>query len=584
MLTNTNKSDLNLESLERLYNGISSHTWALFLVASSGRTLMRNSDGSFEYDINGNSIKNKYSTNTKISQRRSRDINNQMDFANKLGHFLLNRLNNTPLEEKKAAEFELFAEATLRKKADSFIFELIEKLGYFMPLGLGQNVHHTLLDHISLSCDNNYDYFILATIRTKEFQRDYLEKAIIQANRNEIGLKIISWNNENLFIPASEESSELNKLIKKINAYPLDNAVILNHKKIDYIAMGFDCKHLEKCKIIGLYPLEKIDKYVENRRKELLIITILSILMTIFLSSILIRSFLTPLSEINLGVKAFKEKNFQYRLPNLGRNEFGDISNIFNEVAVDLEELSVASAIQEQLLPNSTIKSGYFSIYGKSVTMSELGGDYFDFIEMEEDKFSIAMGDVAGHGVGASLIMAMAKAALISLDELWKEPQKLICRLHDMIYKSKTANQKKIMTFQYMQLDGKSGQAIYSNAGGCSPFIVRKKQNQIEELKLPGAVLGSFKKAKFSQTNLEFDNGDAIVFYTDGIVECKNQNGIMLGYNNLKNIIQNCWNENAEIFYKNIYNKYIEYIGGSESNAVDDLTIVVLVFNKPTIV
>ena len=54
----------------------------------------------------------------------------------------------------------------------------------------------------------------------------------------------------------------------------------------------------------------------------------------------------------------------------------------------------------------------------------------------------------------------------------------------------------------------------------------------------------------------------------------------MLGYDNLKSIFKNCWNENAEIYYKNIYKNYLEYIGGDESKAGDDVTIVVIVFNK----
>ena len=63
------------------------------------------------------------------------------------------------------------------------------------------------------------------------------------------------------------------------------------------------------------------------------------------------------------------------------------------------------------------------------------------------------------------------------------------------------------------------GEALYSNAGGCSPFIIRKNSGTVEELKLPGAVLGAFKKGKFSEANVNFETGDAIVFYTDGIFE-----------------------------------------------------------------
>lgn len=579
------KTELDKNDCEKLFKLLSPDTAALFLVASSGQTIISNSDGTFKENDFLNNPENLHSNSKRrgvlsLNSSRMKDIRKQLDFSNKLGHFILNKLNNKDINENESTEMELILESTLRKKIDSFVFELIDKLGYFMTLGIGQNVHHTLLDTISLSGKRIHDYFILATIRTYPFQKHYLEKSIIQANRNEMGLKIISWNSINGFIPEVKNDEPLKELAKRLNEYPLEEAIFIKNNDTEYIAMGFDSKHIEKSKLIGLYPTNLIDNYIKTRRNELIAISLLSILMTVFLSSIIIKSFLKPLSEISIGAKSIEQKNFQYRLPELGRNEFGSIGKIFNEVVVDLEELSLTRAIQEQLLPSSEIKTGNFSLYGKSVPMNELGGDYFDFIQMENDKFSIALGDVAGHGVGASLIMAMAKAALIKLDTLWEKPVELIFKLHDMIYKSKTKKQKKFMTFQYMYLDGKSGQAVYSNAGGCSPIVIRKATGKVEELTLPGAVLGALKKAKYSEIKINFNEGDAVVFYTDGIVECKNHKDVMLGYDDLKIIFEKSYDENAENFYKNIYKSYLKYIGGDESKANDDVTIVVLVYKN----
>ena len=576
---------LDENDLERLFQGISSDTWALFLIASQGQTLFRNGDGIFDqtfinketneelyYDLNNpNRPSIKFDKNTKA----------QLEFSQKLGYYLLNKYNNKSLDSNVATEIELVLEATLRRKQEYFIFESINKMGNYMMMGFGHNVHPALIDVFSLNNNNGYDYFMLATIRTKFFQRNYLSRVIPQANRNEIGLKVICWNNENLYIPINEFSLSLEEFRKRLSPYPIKEPIILKHHNINYVAMGFDCKHIERSKLIGLYPLDLIEEHVALRRNELIMFSLLSLVVTLILSSIIIKSFISPLSAIYEGIKAIEQKDFQYQLPPLGRDEFGAMGKIFNEVIVDLEELSVAGAIQEQLLPNSEIKTGYFSLYGKSVPMGTLGGDYFDFIEMEDNKFSVALGDVAGHGVGASLIMAMAKAGLVTLDSLWKTPQELITRLHDMVYKSKTENQRKIMTFQYIYLDGESGEGIYSNAGGCSPFIIRKSKGIVEELKLPGAVLGAFKKGKFTEKSVRFDVGDAIVFYTDGVVECKNKSGVVLGYDNLKILLQKCWDKDAKKFYNNVYESYLDYIGGNKKDAEDDVTVVILVFNKP---
>ena len=578
-----NKNTFNKYDLEKLYHGVSSDTLALFVISSEGHILARNGDGIFDDNSIKKNNKGQYYGSLKLdpdsANRFNKYFSNQIIYSQKIGTFILTLLNNKPVNEKYAAEIELLLETTIRQKLDKFISQIFEQLGKFAPFGFSNNVYPAVIDTITFSENNSYDYFIIQAIKVDDFQYHYLNSSILQANRNELKLKVIVIDKENYFYPSKERSKTLDDFRKKLSIYPIKEPIVLNHNGTDYIAMGFESIHFEKCGLIGLYPLFLIDEHVKARRNEFIIISLASLLVTFILSTIIIRSFLFPLSEINTGAIAIKNKDFQYRLPQLGRDEFGAIGNIFNKVVIDLEELSVAGAIQEQLLPNTTIKTGNFSLFGKSVYMSELGGDYFDFIEMEDNKFSVAIGDVAGHGVGASLIMAMAKAGLVSLDYLWKEPQKIISRLHDLIMKSKTQNQKKIMTFQYMYLDGNSGNAVFSNAGGCSPIIIRKQKGLIEELTLKGAVLGAFKKAKFLETNLVFEPGDAIVFYTDGIVESKNSKGEMLGYGNLKNLVQNSWNENAEIFYKNIYNKYLEYIGRDESKADDDVTIVVLVFN-----
>ncbi|MBQ2592794.1 MAG: SpoIIE family protein phosphatase [Candidatus Riflebacteria bacterium] len=582
IVMNKKNSFMDEKDLDRLYYGISSDSWVMFLIASQGQTLLRTDDGVFddsylEKSINPN-VKDRGNKNKKLFDK---EMKSQMEFSQKLGYYLLNRFNNKPIDSKTATEIELVLEAAMRRKLDSFLYEFIGRMGTYMIMGLGQNVHPAMIDAFCLNDNNLFDYFMLVTIRTKKFQRNYLNRALTQANRNELKLKVISWNNENLFIPLQEYSFELDEFRKRLSPFPIKEPIILKHKNEDYVAMGFDCKHLERAKLIGLYPLDLIEEHVILRRNELIMFSLLSLVVTLILSSIIIKSFISPLSAIYDGAKAIERKDFQYQLPSLGRDEFGAMGRIFNEVIVDLEELSVAGAIQEQLLPNSEIRTGYFSLYGKSVAMGALGGDYFDFIEMEDNKFSVALGDVAGHGVGASLIMAMAKAGLVSLDSLWKTPQKLINKLHDMVYKSKTQNQRKIMTFQYIYLDGESGHGVYSNAGGCSPFIIRKSKGTVEELKLSGAVLGAFKKGKFTETEVDFEDGDAIVFYTDGVVECKNKSGVVLGYDNLKDLLQKCWDKDAKKFYNNVYNSYLEYIGGNKDDAEDDVTVVILVFNKP---
>ena len=210
--------------------------------------------------------------------------------------------------------------------------------------------------------------------------------------------------------------------------------------------------------------------------------------------------------------------------------------------------------------------------------MIDVGGDYLDFFKVDDNSFSVLLGDVAGHGVGASVIMAMAKAAILGGGDSLKSPAEMLNNLHKMILATKTSKQKKIMTFQYLHINSETGENLYGNAGGCSPFLIRHSENNAIELKMAGAALGAFKRAVYKEMALDFRPGDAIVFYTDGIVECKNKNGEMLGYERLKNTLLQCWDSNPENYYNNIINAYNEYVG-ADAEAGDDLTFVILMYN-----
>ena len=509
---------------------------------------------------------------------RSERSRNQNDLTRKIGQFFLDKINGVEVSEKVQTELELFIESTTQQPLANFLFDLLQKRGSFIQWGFGQNVNPAIFDTFSLKNSSSQDLFFLSSFRIHEFQHLYLQNAVPQANRNNLGLKLIALMNQEYTVPPEAyKNAVLREFANTLTSYPGKEIKIVDYQGENYLAMGIAGRHIKDFRLIGLYPLEKIDNLIDSQRRQLMLFALLSLLMTWGLSQVLAQSFILPLQQITAGAHAIENKHFSHRLPDLGRDEFGAMGRVFNSVMVDLEELSVASAIQEQLLPQQQIETGNFSLFGKSISMGELGGDYFDHIELAGGKFSVLLGDVAGHGVGAALIMAMAKAGIIQSEHLLEQPLALVTRLHGLIFASKTKKQKKVMTFQYLCLDGTAGRGVYSNAGACSPMIIRKNTGQVEELTLTGAALGAFKKASYSEIEVIFNPGDAIVFYTDGIVEARNRRGEELGYERLKKLLLDAWDIDAEAFYHNIYQAYLDHIGNE--GAQDDLTMVILVFD-----
>jgi hypothetical protein len=514
----------------------------------------------------------------KDFKRNSSAKKSQYSFTRKIGQYFIDSINGVKISNKIATEIEILVESVTQKPVVNFIFEMMQRRGNFTQWGFGSNVHPSIIDTFTLGHTKNEDYFFVASFKSEAFQHSFLKRYLAQANRNKIGLRVVALKDRSLTVPPEAwKNIEIRDFATTLTSFPGDEIKIVDFKENKHLIMGFIGNSLTEYNLIGLFPVSKIDRIIKKQKTQLTNFALLSLIITLILSQILARSFLVPLRHLSQGAKAIDDKRFSHRLPEMSHDEFGKMGEIFNEVMVDLDELSVASAIQEQLLPQQSFPTGRYSLYGKSVSMGELGGDYFDFLDLANEHFGVLLGDVAGHGVGAALIMAMAKAGIIQSEHLLNKPVELTTRLHSLIHASKTKKQRKIMTFQYLYLNKNSSKAVYTNAGACSPMIIRKKDNRVEELNLTGAALGAFKKAKFSETTITFEPGDAIIFYTDGIVEARSESGEEIGYDGLKQLLLTSWNKDAQTFYQNIFNCYLNHIGSM--GAQDDLTMVILVYS-----
>lgn len=511
----------------------------------------------------------------KEKKRRSETQNAQI--ANIIGKRIMGELNGTPRSTKESERLELLFESVMQKSFDELTHSFIKAMGGLSPWGFGATLNLSLLNFLSASVDEKIDFMALMIWSGPNIQREYLRKTIDEVNRNPLGLKIIvSYQLGNQFYPEkSQVPIELQNYFKRLSDQPNEEIETLQLAGQEYMVLGFNGKHLSRYKILGLYPLDRLDRMIAGQRTDLVLLSVFCIILAAWLVQILSRSFLNPLNSLQEAALAIEKREFSHRVGDLGKDEFGETAVIFDNVMAGLEELAVARIVQESLFPAGALRHGCFHIYGKSLAMAELGGDYFDYFVVDENHAAALLGDVAGHGVGAALIMAMAKAGIVKCRDQLKSPVKLLERLHDLIYSSKTRKQKKIMTFQYLTADCTTGKVTYSNAGGCSPIFCQ--QGKAREITLAGAALGSFKKSKLQQLEIEFSSGDMMVFYTDGIIEARNREGVEFGYQNFACLVEKSADHDPETVYNKICEGYQQHIAGME--AQDDLTLVVICYN-----
>lgn len=498
--------------------------------------------------------------------------------ANLIGKRIMRELNGQPQSNKEADRLELLFESLMQKSFSEITHNFIRAMGGLSPWGFGKTLNLALLNFMSAGGSEKIDYMGLAIWSTLPVQRRYLEKTISEVNRNPTGLRIVVKDSvfDKFYPEHYQPTPEVREYFKRLSEKPSEEVEIIKSAGVEYMVTGFNGKRLQRFQIIGLFPLSRIDSMISRQRSDLLVFVAFCLLLAAWLAQLLSQSFLMPLAELGAAALAIEKRDFSRRISCSGSDEFGRTGALLNDVMADFANLEVARTVQASLFPQSGLEMGGFRVYGKSLAMNELGGDYYDYFAVDERSFAALMGDVAGHGVGAALIMAMAKAGVLNSREYLQQPVKVLERLHELVYGSKTRKQKKIMTFQYLVVDVTAGRASYANAGGCSPLFYRRETRSASEITLAGAALGAFKKANFSQTEIVFAHGDLMVFYTDGIIEARNLAGEELGYEGFARLVEVSWNEDPETVYQNICSGYLRHIAGC--GAQDDLTLLIVSF------
>ncbi|MDQ3710819.1 MAG: SpoIIE family protein phosphatase [Acidobacteriota bacterium] len=185
-------------------------------------------------------------------------------------------------------------------------------------------------------------------------------------------------------------------------------------------------------------------------------------------------------------------------------------------------ELEIAREVQERLFPQEFPRVEGLDYFGACRSALDVGGDYYDFIELPENKFGIAIGDISGKGIGASLMMASLQASLRGQAIHFKSDLAgLMKQINSLVYEASTSN--RYATFFYAQYEPLTKKLSYVNAGHNPPFLIRKS-GAVLRLEEGGAVVGMLPSilVNYKQGEIELQTGDLLVGYTDGISEAMN--------------------------------------------------------------
>ncbi len=243
------------------------------------------------------------------------------------------------------------------------------------------------------------------------------------------------------------------------------------------------------------------------------------------------------------------------------------------EAAIEQERLKsevlLARDIQLSLLPKAPPKHRSVDIVGKMLSSREVGGDYFDYFHLDEDRIALAIGDVSGKGIPAAMLMFSIQAVFknmalkekLSPGELTSELNRYLCE---------NAESGQFATFFYGSLDLRDSIFRYSNAGQCPALLVREAY--ADRLGEGGMMLGVEKHADYQEGSVRIEPGDLLCLYTDGIIEQKSSEDEDFGEKRLIEFLQVNRFSPAARLQEALFKEVVSFGSGRQN---DDITTVI---------
>jgi sigma-B regulation protein RsbU (phosphoserine phosphatase) len=318
-----------------------------------------------------------------------------------------------------------------------------------------------------------------------------------------------------------------------------------------------------------------------------LIVEILSLRAGVKLS----RSMTGAVHELYQGTQHIKEADFSYRIPVKGDDQLAELSASFNTMTENLgqlivvakekerlqSELEIAREVQNQLFPRDVPSARTLELKGVCEPARMVSGDYYDFLSLPGSELAFAIGDVAGKGISAALLMATIQSTMRTQLSATNgtapahfSAARLVAQLNRQLYANTTP--EKYATFYFAIYDEATHALSYTNAGHLPPMLLRRGECTL--LNPTGTVVGAFPFAKYEEKTVLLEDGDIVVAYTDGIVEPENPYGEMFGENRLKDLVmRHAYADSSEIIAKTM-EAVKQWTASSELQ--DDMTMVVV--------
>jgi sigma-B regulation protein RsbU (phosphoserine phosphatase) len=247
-----------------------------------------------------------------------------------------------------------------------------------------------------------------------------------------------------------------------------------------------------------------------------------------------------------------------------------------DELVALRQELGVAARMQESILPTSFPEDSRYEIHAWMTPAKEVGGDFYDFFKLEDGRIGIVMADVSGKGVPAALFMMVSRTLMKGTAIGENDPATCLKEVNQMLVESN--EESMFVTVFYGSFDPATGVLEYANAGHNLPYVV-KESGEVHPVECDsGLVLAVMPGFEFPGGSMRLDPGDVVFFYTDGITEAMDEEGVEFGDDELAAVLEEAAGSNAATFNRRAVEAVQEHAG--EAAQSDDITCLTLRYVK----
>jgi hypothetical protein len=238
-------------------------------------------------------------------------------------------------------------------------------------------------------------------------------------------------------------------------------------------------------------------------------------------------------------------------------------------------DLEIAREIQFGLVPTHPFIQDGFTIHYLMRPANTVGGDYYDLIELGEGRIGFVIGDVAGKGMPAALMMALLQGSLRTLLTAGLRGPELISKLNDYLFANTPAN--RLVTLFYAELNTRTGEMRYINAGHNAPFLMH--EDQLERLSSTSTVLGIVQGLEFEVESRVIGIEDKLLLFTDGISEAFNDGGEEYGENRIGEFLRKSADPDPLNFVRALFADVTAFCGDERPG--DDMTAMLVNHKRP---